>query len=44
VDIALHAAGDDLSVAVVPLGKLDQGRDQERLVLHQAKHGTVFFK
>lgn len=38
VDIALHTAGDDLPVGMVARGKLDQGRNQQRLALHQTQH------
>ena len=38
VNVALDAARDDLGVVVVAGGELDQARDQQRLVLHQAEH------
>jgi hypothetical protein len=38
VDIALHTAGDYLSIGMVARGKLDQGRNQQRLALHQTQH------
>ena len=41
--IALGTARDDLAVSVVPIGMLDQGRNQQGLVLHQAQHGGLLF-
>ena len=38
VDIALHPARNNLAVAVVPLRKIDQRCNQERLVLHESEH------
>jgi hypothetical protein len=38
VDVALHSPGHYLGVAVVALGVVDQRRNQQRLVLHQAEH------
>ena len=43
VDIALHPPGHDFCIAMMPFGKLDQGRNQQRLALHQAQHETLLF-
>jgi len=42
VGVALDPARDDLAVAVVALGEVDQRRDQQGLALHQAEHGVSF--
>jgi len=39
--IALHPARHDLGVAMVAFGVVDQPGNQQRLVLHQAQHGTL---
>jgi hypothetical protein len=41
VDVPLDPARDDLAVAAVAFGMVDQRRDQQRLALHQAEHGEV---
>jgi hypothetical protein len=41
VDVALDAPRDDLAIAVVAFGELDQRRDRQRLVLHQTQHRGV---
>jgi len=38
MNVALHPPRDDLGVAVMALGELDQRRDQQWLVLHQTQH------
>jgi hypothetical protein len=38
VNVALDAARHDLRVMVVTRSELDQARDRQRLVLHQAEH------
>ena len=38
VDIAFHTARDNLAVAVMPLRKIDQRCNQQRLVLHESEH------
>ena len=40
VDRPLDRAGHDLDVGVVPSGKVDDLRNQQRTVLHQAEHGV----
>ncbi len=38
MDIALHPARDDLRIAMVAVGEVDQRRDQQWLALHQTQH------
>jgi hypothetical protein len=40
VQIALDAAGNHLALAVVAFGKLDERRNEQRMVLHQTQHGN----
>jgi hypothetical protein len=40
VQVALDPAGDDFPFAMVALGKLDERRNEQRMVLHQTQHGT----
>ena len=38
VDVALNPAGNNFTLAMVPLGVLNQRRNQQRMVLHQTQH------
>jgi hypothetical protein len=42
VNVALTAPGNHLSIVVMPIGKLNQSRNQQRFLLHQSKHGHLF--
>jgi hypothetical protein len=44
VNVAFNPARDDFGVAMVALGKIDQGGNQQRLALHQTQHGYYSLK
>ena len=44
MNVALDAPRHDLAVAMVALGEIDQGRDQQRLALHQTQHGYSWWR
>ena len=41
MDIALDPARHNLGVTMVPVSKINQRRDQQRVVLHQTEHGQL---
>ena len=43
MDVALDPPRDDLGVAVVACRELEQARDHQRLVLHQAEHRRLLW-
>jgi hypothetical protein len=38
MDIALYPPRNNLTIAVMPTGKFNQRRNEQRMLLHQSKH------
>jgi hypothetical protein len=42
VNVALNAPGNHLSIVVMPIGKHNQSRNKQRVLLQKSKHGQLF--
>jgi hypothetical protein len=38
VNVTLYAPRNNFAVTMMPIGKFNQGRNQQRLLLHQSEH------